>query len=129
MPIKMSKIEGSLRLVLAYYEDFNRHDAAAMARHLSAGCLLEPGGPLPDGQQVVGREAIHDHWAAYFAAVPGARLQVEEAFGLGYRVIARWTLQEGEGVETAVRGADIFRVTSGAIAEQFSYRKGVGAVG
>ena len=124
MPIKMSKLEGSLRLVLAFYEDFNRHDAAAMAAQLAAGCLLETAVPAPAGERIHGREAIQAHWAAFFAAVPTARLEVEEAFGMGYRVIARWTLHDDGGAETAMAGADIFRVTSGAIIEQFSYRKG-----
>ena len=46
-PIRMSRIESAIRIVLDFYEAFNRHDVAGMSKLLSDDCVIESASPLP----------------------------------------------------------------------------------
>lgn len=48
-PIRMSKIESSVRVVLEFNEAFNRHDLAGMMALMSEDCIFENTYPPPDG--------------------------------------------------------------------------------
>lgn len=115
MPVKLERYEAGLRLALAWYDAFNRGDAAALAAPFAPQGRLEAGG----AGVIEGRTAVQAHWAAFFAAAPGAQLAVQEIFSAGQRVIARWRLDGLPG--GARRGADIFRISGGAIAELHRY--------
>ena len=49
-PIEMSKLETSIRTVLAFHEARNRVDQAGMLALLNEDCSLECPGPAPEGE-------------------------------------------------------------------------------
>ena len=125
-PIKMSKVESTLRIVLEFSEAFNRHDVAGMMKLMHADCVLERASPPPAGSRYAGTDAVAGVWQVYFEASPEASLAIEEIFSMGFRCVLRWKLHGDADRPTAegLRGVDIFEVREGLIAEQLSYVKG-----
>jgi predicted SnoaL-like aldol condensation-catalyzing enzyme len=125
-PIRMSRLESGVRIVIAFNEAFNRHDVAAMMQLMSDECIFENTDPAPDGAVYSGKEAIAQFWQDFFSQSPQAHIKVEEIFGLGFRCIMRWRYDwvDQAGNPGHVRGVDIFRVQNGVICEKLSYVKG-----
>ena len=124
--IRMSKFEAAMRVVLEFYEAFNRHDVAGMVGLMSDDCTIESTGPAPDGAVYSGMEAVTCYWQDFFRQSPHAHVKIEEIFGIGERCIMRWKYSwVDEGGEIGhVRGVDIFSVRNGSICEKLSYIKG-----
>jgi ketosteroid isomerase-like protein len=124
--MKLEKIEGGIRLVMAFNEACNRHDVAGMMEMMSEDCLFENTTPAPDGTAFRGKAAVTQFWQDFFQASPQARFETEEIFGLGFRVVTRWRYDwvDASGTQGQVRGVDIFRVKEGLITEKRSYVKG-----
>ena len=125
-PVKMSKIESVIRVVLKFHEAFNRHDVSGMMQLMSEDCKVESSGPAPDGTAFVGKKAATQYWLDFFQRSPQVHLEIEDIFGLGKHCIMRWEaskLNDG-GQYGHVRGVDIFRVGDGLISEHLSYVKG-----
>lgn len=122
-PVRMSKLETAIRVVMEYHEAFNRHDIAGMMKLMSDDCIYENSAPAPNGAICKGKEAITQYWQDFFHESPQARLEIEEIFsmGLGHRCIMRWKCDWGNG---HVRGVDIFKERDGLICEKLSYVKG-----
>lgn len=124
--MKMAKIESAMRLTLAYYEAFNRHDVPGMVQAMSDDFVFESGTPAPEGTVYQGKERVAHYWYGFFEAVPEARIDVEDAFGLGSRCVAYWRFYPyaGAAASGTIRGVDIFYERGGRLAAQISYRKG-----
>jgi predicted SnoaL-like aldol condensation-catalyzing enzyme len=124
--MKLSRIESSVRVVLAFNEAFNRHDAAGMMELMSDDCLFENTYPAPDGEVYKGKKAVGQFWQEFFRQSPRAHIQIEEVFGLGMRCVMRWRYEwlEADGSTGHVRGVDIFQVRDGLVCEKLSYVKG-----
>lgn len=123
--MKMSRVEEPLRVALAFGQAFNRHDVVGMAALLSEGCVLESAGlpwirGAPPAGVYRGRQAIGRYWQDLFEKAPEAQIEIEEAFGLGFRCVARWRCLG----EASRRGVEIFQVRDGLICEELSYVKG-----
>ena len=58
-PIRMSKLESAVRIVLEFNQAFNRYDVADMMRLMSADCVFENTDPAPDGTLYAGKEAVN----------------------------------------------------------------------
>ena len=125
-PIRMSKLEAGVRLVIAFNEAFNRHDVAGMMKLMSADCIFENTDPAPDGTVYVGKEAVTAFWRSFFHESPKAHIEIEEVFGFGIRCVMRWQYQwtDEAGGRGHVRGVDIFKIKDGLICEKLSYVKG-----
>jgi predicted SnoaL-like aldol condensation-catalyzing enzyme len=125
-PVRMSRIESSTRIVLAFNEAFNRHDIPGMMQFMSDDCVFENTFPAPDGEVISGKEAVTRFWQDFFRESPQAHIEIEEIFGLGLRCIMRWkyTWVDAAGEKGHVRGVDIFRLKDGLISEKLSYVKG-----
>jgi steroid delta-isomerase-like uncharacterized protein len=125
-PIRMSKIESALRIVLAFNEAFNRHDVAGMMQLMSDDCVFENTDPAPDGTVYAGKETVTHFWQDFFRQSPQAHIEIEEVFGLDKRCVMRWRYEwvDGSGEKGHVRGVDIFKVRDGLIYEKLSYVKG-----
>lgn len=125
-PIRMSKVESGIRVVLEFNEAFNRHDVAGMMRLMSDTCVFENTHPAPDGTVYTGKEVVTQYWQEFFRQSPHAHIAIEEIFGLGERCIMRWRYSwvDLEGEKGHVRGVDIFLVRDGCIKEKLSYVKG-----
>ena len=125
-PARLSKLEASMRVVIAFNDAFNRHDVASMMQLMSDDCIFENTGPAPDGTTYTGKEAVTQFWQGFFRKSSQAHIKIEEMFGLGERCVMRWeyTWVDAEGQKGHVRGVDVFRVRSGLIREKLSYVKG-----
>ena len=125
-PIRMSRVETAIRIVLEYNEAFNRQDIAGIMRLVSDDCLFEDNAPAPDGTLYKGKKAVEQFWHDIFSRSPTGHIDIEEIFSFSDRCIMRWRYSrvDAEGAEGHVRGADIFRVRDGLICEKFSYVKG-----
>jgi ketosteroid isomerase-like protein len=124
--MKMARIESAVRLVLAFYEAFNRHDVPAMMQLLTDDCLLESASPAPDGAIYSGKEAVACYWQDFFRASPQARIEVEEVIGFGMRCVVPWRCDwtDAAGNRVHVRGVDLFEEKAGLLSRQRSYVKG-----
>nr|WP_044200561.1 nuclear transport factor 2 family protein [Oscillochloris trichoides] len=125
-PARMDRAEAGMRTIMAFHAAYNRHDLAAIMDLVSADCRLECASPAPDGTCYRGHAAIQQFWQQHFAALPQARLEIEEVSGLGNRSLLRWRLHwlAADGAVHHLRGLDIFQVRHGLICEQLSYLKG-----
>ena len=125
-PIRMSRLESAIRIVLEFNEAFNRHDVAGMMQLMSDDCVFENTNPAPDGSLYKGKEAVTQFWQDFFHASPQAHITIEEIFGLGLRCVMRWNYDwmDATGNKGHVRGVDIFQVKDGLICQKLSYVKG-----
>ncbi|HEU0293375.1 MAG TPA: nuclear transport factor 2 family protein [Anaerolineales bacterium] len=126
-PIRMSKIETAMRVVLEFNEAFNRHDVPGMMQLMTEDCVFENTDPAPDGTRYSGKEAVTRFWQDFFRESPKAHIEIEEVFGLGnQRCVMRWRYEwvDAAGQKGHVRGVDIFQVRDGFISEKLSYVKG-----
>ena len=125
-PIRMSRLESGVRVVLEFNEAFNRHDVTGMMQLMSDDCVFENTDPAPDGTAYKGKEVVTTFWQGFFRESPHAHIEIEEIFGLGNRCIMRWKYNwvEAAGKKGHVRGVDIFQVKDGFICEKLSYVKG-----
>ena len=125
-PVRMSRIESGIRVVLEFNQAFNDHDVAGMMQLMSDDCVFENTAPAPDGTVYSGKEAVTQFWQDFFRDSPHAQIEIEEIFGLGMRCIMRWKYSwvDGAGIKGHVRGVDIFQVKNDLIAEKLSYVKG-----
>jgi predicted SnoaL-like aldol condensation-catalyzing enzyme len=125
-PIRLARIESSIRIVLEFNEAFNRHDVVGMMQLMSDDCVFENTDPAPDGTIYSGKEAVTRFWQDFFHESPQAHIKIEEIFGLGNRCIMRWRYDWVDAAEKNghVRGVDIFQVKEGSICEKLSYVKG-----
>jgi predicted SnoaL-like aldol condensation-catalyzing enzyme len=125
-PPRLSKIESTIHVVLAFNEAFNRHDVDGMMRLMSDDCVFENTNPAPDGAVYSGKAVVTQFWQDFFRESPDAHIEIEEIFGFRTRCIMRWkyTWVDPEGVKGHVRGVDIFQVKDGLINEKLSYVKG-----
>ena len=115
----------ALETVEAFNAAFNRHDVPAIMALMTPDCLFDSTRPVPDGEIFQGQEAVGAFWEAFFTRSPHARFETEEIFASGNRVVVRWVYHWlREGTPGHVRGADIFRVLDGKVAEKRSYVKG-----
>ncbi|MCX6057619.1 MAG: nuclear transport factor 2 family protein [Chloroflexi bacterium] len=125
-PIRMSRLESAIRIVLEFNEAFNRHDVAGMMQLMSEDCVFENTVPAPNGAVYSGKEIVTEFWQNFFRESPNAHIEIEEIFGLGLRCVMRWRYHwlDQAGKKGYVRGVDIFQVKDGSICEKLSYVKG-----
>jgi len=125
-PIRMSKLESAMRVVLAFNEAFNRHDIPGMMQLMSDDFVFESTAPAPDGTVYSGKEVVAQFWQEFFRQSPQAHIEIEEIFGIGERCIMRWrtSWEDAGGEKRHIRGVDIFRVVDNSIHEKLSYVKG-----
>jgi limonene-1,2-epoxide hydrolase len=125
-PIRMSRLESAVRLVLEFNEAFNRHDVTGMMQLVGEDCVFENAAPGPDGSLLSGKEMITRFWQDFFAGSPQAHREVEEIFGLGSRCVLRWRCDRvgAAGAKGHLRGVDLFQVKDGLICARLSYIKG-----
>jgi predicted SnoaL-like aldol condensation-catalyzing enzyme len=125
-PIRISKLEAGMRVVLEFNEAFNRHNVAGMTHLMSDDCLFANTDPAPDGTVYKGKEAVTQFWQDFFRESPQAHIEIEEIFGMGFRCVMRWKYNwvEADGKPGHIRGVDIFKLKDGLICEKLSYVKG-----
>ena len=106
-------------VVAAFGAACNAHDLES-ALGLCADDVVFDGTTPPDGVRVVGHAAIRKIWQPIFDN-PDTRVEVEDTFAAGDRVVQQCRYSWGDG---HVRAVDIYRVVNGTITEKLSYVKG-----
>ena len=112
-------------VVGAFTDAVNRHDIAAMLALCAPDVVLETTAP-PDGERLLGRDAVADFWKNLFQSTPGARVEVETVVAgpETCTVLLRYVFDAERPAAGHVRGVDVFRVVGGRIVEKLSYVKG-----
>ena len=113
-------------VVERFNDALNRHDVDAVMALMTEDCIFENTYPPPDGERHVGQAAVRAFWEGMLRSSPDAHFETEEMFTAGDRCTVRWryTFTGSDGVAGHMRGADIFRVRDGKVAEKFAYVKG-----
>ena len=122
--MKLGKIEAPVRLALAFFQACNRQAVEDLTALLSEDCRFES--PIsPCGEVLRGRESIGSYWREFFMAHPGARFEVQEAFGMGFHSVVRWIClwQDPNSGTHTLCGMDLFRIAGEVICEQVSFGK------
>ncbi len=103
----------------------DRHDVRAVVALLAPDCRFESTTP-PDGETVLGAQAVGEVFAALFRSARERRFDTEEIVPAGERATVLWTHRwtDPDGRTGHVRGVDVFRVRNGLVAEKLSYVKG-----
>jgi limonene-1,2-epoxide hydrolase len=124
-PIRMSKLESAIRVVLEFTEAFNRHDVEDMMECMGDDCVFESASPSPDGARYEGKASVAEYWRSFFRESPHAGAEIEEIAGLGLKCILQWRSDwlDGEGRKRHIRGVDVFQLKNGAICKESSYTK------
>lgn len=125
-PVRMSRLESAVRIVIEFNDAFNRHDVAGMMSLMSDDCLFDNTYPPPDGTLYSGKEAVTQFWREFFKDSPNAHIEIEEIVGLGLRCVMRWRYEweDAAGAKGHVRGVDVYKLKDNLICEKLSYVKG-----
>jgi ketosteroid isomerase-like protein len=125
MTTAQDTIAATLDVIDRFNEAFNKHDVDAVMALMTDDVIFDNTSPSPDGELYQGQAAVRAFWERFFASSPNARFEAEDIFAGGDRATVRWCYtwktDSGEG---HVRGADVFRVRDGKVAEKLSYVKG-----
>ena len=114
------------RLLEAYGDAFNRHDADALMSMMTADAVFESSaGPDVDGERHEGPQAVRAAFEDVFAQYPDARWGDARHFVAGNRGVSEWTFTgtRKDGTRVEVNGCDLFVFRDGKIAVKNSYRK------
>ncbi len=115
-----------LGIVIRFNDALNARQLDAMMALLTEDTVFENTFPPPDGSRYEGKAAVRGFWEDFFRASLASRFEIEEITALGEQCVMRWVYHWAGLDESAghIRGADIYRITNGLIAEKFSYVKG-----
>lgn len=118
--------QANLKTLEDFFEATNRGDVAAMMALTTPDTVFENTYPAPDGEVLVGREAVGAFFQNLFASNQSTRETVEHIIPANEYCTVRWRYEwvDGEGTPGHVRGVAIFRFEDGKIAEQLNYVKG-----
>ena len=120
-----SREQATRKVIDAFNEAFNRHDADALALLLTEDTVFEDTAPAPDGRRVEGKTQVVEFWRGWFARNGDARFEGEEMIVSGNRATVLWVYRKmRNGQPWHLRGVDIFTVRDGKIAAKFAYVKG-----
>jgi ketosteroid isomerase-like protein len=116
----------TLDTVSRFNEAINQHNLDLAMALMTENCVFDNTEPPPDGERFEGQAAVRAFWKEFFKTSPRAHFEFEEVFASGERAFVRW-LYHWENIDGSaghIRGVDIFKVSSGKVAEKFSYVKG-----
>jgi len=114
-------VEQTRETVDLFNEAFNRRDVAAVVSLTTEDIVFEN----TSGGRFVGRDAVRDVLSKAFDLMSMGRFDTEDMFVAGDRCVVLWTytFNRDEPERGQMRGADVFRVRAGRIAEKVSYVK------
>jgi len=118
--------QATLDTVNRFNQAINQHDLELTMTLMTENCVFENTEPPPDGERFTGQAAVGAFWKEFFVTSPRAHFEFEEIFASGERAFVRWLYrwENANGSAGYIRGVDIFKVSSGKVAEKFSYVKG-----
>ena len=121
-----SLTRATLDTINRFNEAVNQHNLDLTMALMTENCVFENTEPPPDGERFAGQVAVRAFWKEFFETSPRAHFELEEIFASGERAFVRWLYrwENADGSTGHIRGVDIFKVSSGKVAEKFSYVKG-----
>jgi uncharacterized protein (TIGR02246 family) len=104
-----------------FNEAFNRHDIEAVMGLMTDDVVFEN----TSGGRFDGRESVRAVLVRAFELMLTGWFETEKAIALGDHVVVLWSyaLEKQDPERGHIRGADIFRVRDGRVAEKLSYVK------
>jgi ketosteroid isomerase-like protein len=116
--------ESAVDLVTRFENTFNTYDVDALMADMTEDCVFEHIAPaaVSFGRHE-GQAAVRAVWVSLAEHFPGYRFEIEDVFGAGSRCACRWSMtwRLPDGGTGTARGADIFRVRDGKVAEKLTY--------
>lgn len=116
--------ETAVEVITRFENGFNARDVDALMADMTDDCVFEHVAPaaVSFGRHE-GQAAVRAVWESLEEHFPGFAFEIEEIFGVGDRGACRWTLRwrQADGSEGMIRGADVFRLRDGRIAEKLMY--------
>jgi steroid delta-isomerase-like uncharacterized protein len=114
-------------LVTTIFERLNDRDAESLVREFAADGIIED---WPIVGRLEGQEAVKDHFAALFAAMPDAHIEIERMAADGETVFVHWHLTgtfsgssfqgiEATGHSIDIRGNDCFTIRAERVVANF----------
>ena len=122
----MNGDERKLQVLREVCAAFDRHDLDAIMEHFTDDCIFEwPRGPEPNGNRVLGRDAVRQAFADRFAGIPDVRYTDDSHFVAGDRGVSEWLLTgtTATGDRLEVRGCDIWTFEGDKIRGKNSFWK------
>lgn len=111
-------------LVTRFENSFNTRDFDVVMADMSAEPVFEHVAPaaVSIGRHE-GRAAVRAVWEGMESHFPGFEIRVVDVIAQGDRAACQWTMtwKNPDGTEGFCRGADIFTVKGGKIAEKLTY--------
>ena len=122
----MTEQGDAVTVVREFNDALNARDVDAMMRLTTLNSVFENTHPPPDGARFEGQAAVREFWERFFLGAAETRIEAEEIFEAGDRVVMRWVYSwTGPLGDTGhIRGIDLYRIRDGLIAEKLSYVKG-----
>lgn len=122
----MAGLPDEMTLVRRFNDALNARDLDEMMGLMTPDCVFENTHPPPDGARYEGQAEVREFWTRFFLSASETRIEVEELFAAGERVIMRWvyTWADPLGGTGHIRGIDVYRFRDGLISEKLSYVKG-----
>jgi ketosteroid isomerase-like protein len=110
----------------AFGEAWNTHDPEQVLAYFADDCVYHASvGPDLMGRSFVGREAVREGVAAFFATYPDGRFTDAECSVAGDTGYSEWTFSASgpDGEAFSVRGCDLFRFRGDLITVKNAFRK------
>lgn len=114
-------------LLVEILDTYNSGDADRISALFTEDAKLSvPHGPDPSGYQIVGREAIREHYTKRFESIPDLRWQREDIYAGGDRGIMLVTVsgRTGSGEVLTYRGCSVCTFRGRKILKMDAYWKG-----
>jgi ketosteroid isomerase-like protein len=124
MAMAATKTEATLALITRFESGFNTRDVDALMADMTEDTVFEHVAPAAASLgRHEGQAAVRAVWESLDEHFPGFDLQAVDIFAAEDRAACQWTLrwQLPDGGEGFLRGADLFRVRDGKIAEKLTY--------
>jgi ketosteroid isomerase-like protein len=123
-PVAPTHSESATDLITRFETRFNTREFDAIMADMTDDCVFEHIGA--EGHSFgrhEGQEAVRAVWHGLEEVFPGYRFELEDVFAAGSRGACRWIVYwtQPDGTSASLRGADIFTIRDGKIAEKITY--------
>jgi|FLOH01.1.fsa_nt_gi ketosteroid isomerase-like protein len=122
-PIRMSRVESAVRIIIDLHNAFNTRDLDKIQALFSEDISFKDVLDGPEGVTYVGRRSVTQLIEDCFQNYPTAKLEQEELSGFGNRAILRWKLKwESKTLDqNSIRGISLFLVRNVQVFDILSY--------
>jgi ketosteroid isomerase-like protein len=118
-----SATEETLAVVRRFENAFSPLDVDALMADMTDDCVFDVAPEAASFGRHQGQAAVRAVWESMTTHFPGFVMEVVDIFAAGDRATCRWIMrwQQPDGSQASLRGADIFTLRNGKIAEKLTY--------